>query len=206
MPAKKVYTIEDDGLHQPWHGLTFCNPPFGGRNGHVPWLVKFLGHANGIAIVRAYTSSGWFHEHVVPRAELLLFPKGKTQFVRPDGTVGKATGHGVVFIGMSDVALHRGPQVWARLLRRHRAAVALATGQARPELRSHGPTVIAARQIRRPSASVGRGPPNSQDVLALQSSRDLWLSGTRFAPSQCRTGPCVRYSRLGPPIYSYYSY
>jgi len=104
VPAKKVYTIEDDGLHQPWQGLTFCNPPFGGRNGHVPWLVKFLDHANGIAIVRAYTSSGWFHEHVVPRAELLLFPKGKTQFVRPDGTVGKATGHGVVFIGMGDVA------------------------------------------------------------------------------------------------------
>src|SRR5262249_62060793 len=74
--------------------------------------------------------------------------------------------------------------------------VALATGQARPELRSHGPTVIAARQIRRPNASVGRGPPNSQDVLALQSSRDLWLSGTRFAPSQCQTGPCFRYSRM----------
>jgi hypothetical protein len=80
------------------------NPPFGERNGHVPWLIKFLNHANGIAIVRAYTSSGWFHEHVVPRAELLLFPKGKTKFVRPDGSVGEAPGHGVVLIGMGDVA------------------------------------------------------------------------------------------------------
>jgi hypothetical protein len=53
VPAKKIYTIEDDGLRQPWHGLVFMNPPFGGRNGHVPWLVKFLDHANGIAIVRA---------------------------------------------------------------------------------------------------------------------------------------------------------
>ena len=104
VPAKKVYTIHDDGLRQPWHGLTFVNPPFGGRNGHVPWLVKFLDHANGVAIVRAYTSSGWFHEHVVPRAELLCFPRGKTKFVRPDGSIGTAPGHGVVLIGMGEVA------------------------------------------------------------------------------------------------------
>jgi hypothetical protein len=33
VPAKKVYTAEDDGLGQPWRGLTFVNLPFGGRNG-----------------------------------------------------------------------------------------------------------------------------------------------------------------------------
>src|SRR5262249_59268801 len=102
VPAKKIYTIRDDGLRQPWHGLTFVNPPFGGRNGHVPWLVKFLDHGGGIAIVRAYTSSGWFHEHVVPRAELLLFPKGKTKFI--DGSICTAPGHGVVLVGMGDAA------------------------------------------------------------------------------------------------------
>jgi len=104
VPAKNIYTKADDGLRQPWHGLVFMNPPFGGRNGHVPWLVKFLDHGNGIAIVRAYTSSGWWHQHVVPRAELLLFPKGKTKFIRPDGSVGKEPGHGVVLIGMGNVA------------------------------------------------------------------------------------------------------
>ena len=80
------------------------NPPFGKRNRHVPWLCKFLDHGNGIGIVRAYTSSGWFHEHVVPRAETLLFPKGKTKFVLPDGFVGNEPGHGVVLIGMGAVA------------------------------------------------------------------------------------------------------
>jgi hypothetical protein len=75
------------------------NPPFGGRNGHVPWLRKFFDHRNGIAIVRAYTSSGWWHDHM-HRADLLLFPRGKTKFVRPDGSVGRAPGHGVVLIGM----------------------------------------------------------------------------------------------------------
>jgi hypothetical protein len=79
------------------------NPPFGTRNGHVPWLRKFLSHANGIAIVRAYTSSGWFHDWAV-RAETILFPRGKTKFIRPDGAVGKSPGHGVVFLGMGDQA------------------------------------------------------------------------------------------------------
>jgi len=106
VPAKKIYTKEDDGLRQRWMPgwLVFMNPPFGGRNGHVPWLIKFLDHRNGIAIVRAYTSSGWFHEHIVPRAELLLFPAGKTKFHRPDGTIGTAPGHGVVLIGMGETA------------------------------------------------------------------------------------------------------
>jgi hypothetical protein len=86
------YTKADDGLAQPWHGLVFMNPPFGGCNGHVPWLIKFLKHADGIAIVRAYTSSGWWHAHVAPCAEILLFPRGKTKFIRPDGSIGKGQG------------------------------------------------------------------------------------------------------------------
>lgn len=104
VPAINILTKEDDGLSRDWYDLVFCNPPFGGRNGHVQWLVKFLDHGNGIAIVRAYTSSAWFHEHVAPRAELMLFPKGKTKFIRPDGNVGKSPGHGVVLIGMGAVA------------------------------------------------------------------------------------------------------
>ena len=104
VPARKVYTIADDGLSHLWAGLVFMNPPFGGREGHIPWLAKFLDHGNGIAIVRAYTSSGWFHRVVVPRAETLLFPKGKTKFIKPDGSIGGSPGHGVVLIGMGDVA------------------------------------------------------------------------------------------------------
>jgi DNA N-6-adenine-methyltransferase (Dam) len=104
VPARMKYTVHDNGLAQTWHGLVFMNPPFGGRNGHVPWLLKFFAHANGIAIVRAYTSSGWWYAHVVPRAELLLFPRGKTKFIHPDGSIGTAPGHGVALIGMGAVA------------------------------------------------------------------------------------------------------
>lgn len=103
VPAKKWYTKEDDGLNSPWQGLVFMNPPFGGRNGHVPWLKKFLEHGNGIALVRAYTSAGWFHDWAV-KAETMLFPRGKTKFIRSDGTIGKSPGHGIVLLGMGHTA------------------------------------------------------------------------------------------------------
>jgi hypothetical protein len=103
VPARKIYTKADDGLRQSWHGLVFMNPPFGGRFGHVPWLRKFFDHGNGIAIARAYTSSSWWHA-LMPRAQAILFPKGKTRFIRPDGSVGMAPGHGIVLVGMGEVA------------------------------------------------------------------------------------------------------
>jgi hypothetical protein len=104
VPAKKVYTKADDGLRQPWHGIVFMNPPFGGRRGQVPWLKKFFAHGNGIALVAARTSADWFHEVVVPNAELLCFPNGKTKFIRPDGSIGKEPGTGVVLIGACPTA------------------------------------------------------------------------------------------------------
>lgn len=103
VPANSIYTIKDDGLSQPWFGLVFMNPPFGKRNGHVPWLQRFFNHGNGIAVVRAYTSSGWWHEHM-HRADIILFPKGKTRFIRPDGSIGKSPGHGIALVACGSVA------------------------------------------------------------------------------------------------------
>lgn len=103
VPAANIYTKEDDGLIQPWEGLVFVNPPFGGRRSHVPWVLKFLEHANGICLVRAYTSADWFHEWAI-KAETMVFPRGKTKFIRPDGTIGAAPGHGIVLLGMGEIA------------------------------------------------------------------------------------------------------
>lgn len=101
VPAEKVYTKEDDGLRSLWHGAVFMNPPFGGRNGQVPWLEKFIQHGDGIAIVAARTSSKWFQD-LIPKCDCILFPRGKTQFIRPDGSVGKSPGTGIVIIGMGE--------------------------------------------------------------------------------------------------------
>jgi hypothetical protein len=104
VPARQIYTKSDDGLRQPWHGLIWLNPPFGGRRGQVPWIQRFFRHGNGICLVAARTSADWFHAVVFSTAELLLFPDGKTKFVRPDGTIGKEPGTGVALIGAGEIA------------------------------------------------------------------------------------------------------
>jgi DNA N-6-adenine-methyltransferase (Dam) len=95
VPARKVFTRRDDGLAQPWSGLVFMNPPFGGRNGHVPWLRISWSrqrHRNRACL------------YIVGLVSPLLFPKGKTKFIRPDGSIGRAPGHGGVLLGIGEVA------------------------------------------------------------------------------------------------------
>lgn len=117
VPTRKIFTVIDDGLKQPWEGTVFMNPPFGGRHGHVPWLKKFFDHANGVAVVRSYTSSDWWHDHM-HRAQALLWPRGKTKFIpspelrakleakAKNGKFHNAPGHGIVLVGMGDVAIN----------------------------------------------------------------------------------------------------
>jgi hypothetical protein len=104
VPCDQFFTEAEDGLAQEWRGLVWMNPPFGGRNGVLPWLRKFFNHRNGIGLVAARTSAGWFHDQM-PRADALLFPRGKTKFVRPDGSVGKSPGTGVVLFSSGPMAL-----------------------------------------------------------------------------------------------------
>ena len=44
--------------------------------------AQILAHGNGIMIVRAYTSSAWWHAEM-PKLELILFSRRKTKFIRP---------------------------------------------------------------------------------------------------------------------------
>lgn len=97
VPAKRVYTKADDGLNQPWSGEVFVNPPFGGRNGHITWIEKFILHGHGIMIVSALTSSGWFHDYAA-KADAICFPKGKTKFIRADGSSGGQPWHGIALL------------------------------------------------------------------------------------------------------------
>lgn len=87
-------------LQQRWHGFIWMNPPFGGRNGLDPWLAKFFGNANGIALVPDRTSAPWFLQYA-PSADLLLFLP-KVRFLRPDGTEGKSPSTGTCLMAVGD--------------------------------------------------------------------------------------------------------
>lgn len=81
------------GLLVHWTGFIWMNPPFGGRNGLVPWLDKFFTHGNGIALTPDRTSTDWWQDAAL-RADATLFIRGKIKFERPDGSVGKSPSNG----------------------------------------------------------------------------------------------------------------
>lgn len=82
--ASKHYSIEDNGLAQPWHGRVWCNPPYGLEA--AKWLARLADHGNGIALIFARTETRMFFDHVWPKADALLFIEGRLHFHHVDGT------------------------------------------------------------------------------------------------------------------------
>ena len=103
VPASRSFTRRDDGLSKKWRGMVWMNPPFGTRNGQVPWLDRFFNHGDGIGLVNALTSAGWFHDWM-PFASALFFPRGKTKFIRPDGSIAKQPASGIVLFAAGEEA------------------------------------------------------------------------------------------------------
>ena len=56
VPTKNRYTLEDNGLLQPWFGNIWMNPPF---SKVTPWITKFLEHSNGICLVPLSSNGRW---------------------------------------------------------------------------------------------------------------------------------------------------
>lgn len=72
------YTVEDDGLQQPWTGRVWCNPPYGPETGI--WLQRLADHGDGIALIFARTETDMFHRFVWSRADSILFLRGRLHF------------------------------------------------------------------------------------------------------------------------------
>lgn len=95
--AKKHYTIEDDGLIQPWFGRVWCNPPYGREMN--AFLEKMVTHdPGGIVLIFARTETKAFFDYVWDRADAILFIKGRLRFFRPDGSEGDTAGSPSVLI------------------------------------------------------------------------------------------------------------
>lgn len=85
--AREHYTLEDDGLRQPWHGLVWLNPPYAQAD---RWMARLADHGDGIALLFARTETVMWHTHIWPHAAGILFLKGRLKFHLPNGTIPRA--------------------------------------------------------------------------------------------------------------------
>jgi hypothetical protein len=91
-----VARLTSGALEAEWSGFIWMNPPFGGRNGLVPWLQKFFAHGNGVALTPDRTSAPWWQEFA-PKADGVLFTP-KIRFERPDGSTGDSPSNGTTLM------------------------------------------------------------------------------------------------------------
>jgi len=83
IPAKRHYSVIDDGLSQEWTGTVWMNPPY---SECTPWIDKFIKHNNGIALLP--TSNGkWMLKLWASSAVFLMLPPMK--FAKADLTLAK---------------------------------------------------------------------------------------------------------------------
>lgn len=80
IPAKKHYSIIDDGLSKEWFGTVWMNPPF---SDVTPWSRKFIHHGNGIALVQI-SKARWFNRFWEDADAILVLPSD-LKFVTAQG-------------------------------------------------------------------------------------------------------------------------
>jgi hypothetical protein len=79
VPARRIYTIEDDGLSQRWEGRVWLNPPYSKAS---PWVHRFIDHGHGIALLPASRNARW-HHRIWAVADGVTMWDGR--FIRPNG-------------------------------------------------------------------------------------------------------------------------
>jgi phage N-6-adenine-methyltransferase len=87
----RYYSIEDDGLVQPWAGeRVWCNPPYSSIE---PWVVKAWQEPDAEVVVMLLpanrTEQGWWQRHVEPHRDKgggvrVEFLPGRMRFIAPD--------------------------------------------------------------------------------------------------------------------------
>jgi len=95
--------ISNDSLNMQWSGYIWMNPPFGGRNGIVPWLKRFCDYSNGVALTPDRTSAPWWQD-MAKKCDGVLFIYQKVKFIRPDGSIGKSPSTGTSLFAIGDKA------------------------------------------------------------------------------------------------------
>lgn len=81
VPADRAFSVEDDGLAQPWVGRCWMNPPYGITNGIDRWLAKMAAHGDGMALVFCRSDAVWFQRALI-EADAVCFIRGRVRFIR----------------------------------------------------------------------------------------------------------------------------
>lgn len=97
IPALRTYS--EGALVRLWQGFVWMNPPFGPRNGIVPWLQKFVEHGNGVALTPDRTSAPWWQEYA-RQVDLILFVSPKIRFIDEDGKPGCSPAQGTTLMAL----------------------------------------------------------------------------------------------------------
>lgn len=91
--------IHEESLQRPWDGFLWMNPPFGGRNGIVPWLEKFFAHGDGVALCPDRTSAPWW-QRFAPMADAIMFVSPKIHFIPGPGVTASSPGTGTTLFAV----------------------------------------------------------------------------------------------------------
>lgn len=78
--APVCFTPEQDSLAQVWDRPGFLNPPYGKATAA---FVKKASEASArvVCLLPARTDTAWFHDHVLPKASLVRFLRGRPKFL-----------------------------------------------------------------------------------------------------------------------------
>jgi ParB family chromosome partitioning protein len=109
--AERIFTQDENGLEQEWHGRVWLNPPYA-----QPAIGQFVEKmiteytsgrvTEGIVLTHNYTDTAWFHR-AANACSAICFTRGRIAFGSPNGDKASATQGQAFFYFGSNVAEFR---------------------------------------------------------------------------------------------------
>ena len=99
VPARRSYSVDDDGLTEPWDGLVWCNPPY---SAPTAWCRRWAEHSpGGCLLIRAdLSTSGPFVAWSAAHA--MYVHRKRIQFVSGSGVPSGSVNFSTVILARGD--------------------------------------------------------------------------------------------------------